>query len=124
MRSLKPVGVIQELYALLIAHYVVRYLMHEAALQAELDPDRLSFTHAVQVIQDAIPEFQMTAPGQLPQLYARLLQDIADQPLPERKRRSNPRVVKRKMSNFRLKRPEHHHWPQPSCSFREAVALI
>lgn len=33
----------QELYALLIAHYVV----HEAALQAELDPDRLSFTHAV-----------------------------------------------------------------------------
>jgi hypothetical protein len=124
LRSLKPVGVIQELYALLIAHYVVRYLMHEAALQATLDPDRLSFTHALNVIQDAIPEFQMTEPGQLPQLYARLLRDIADHPLPQRRRRSNPRVVKRKMSNFHLKRPQHYCWPQPTCYFREAVALI
>ena len=39
--------------------------------------------------------------------------------------RTNPRVVKRKMSNFRLKRPEHFGWPQPAAhSFREAVALI
>lgn len=30
-RSLKPVGVIQELYALLIAHYAIRALMHQAA---------------------------------------------------------------------------------------------
>ena len=44
LRSLKPVGVIQELYALLIAHYAIRSLMHEAAVQADLDPDRLSFT--------------------------------------------------------------------------------
>ena len=33
LRSLTPVGVIQELYALLIAHYAVRSLMHQAALQ-------------------------------------------------------------------------------------------
>jgi hypothetical protein len=42
LRSLKPVGVIQELYGLLLAHYAVRMLMHEAAVQAELDPDRLT----------------------------------------------------------------------------------
>ena len=34
LRSLKPVGVIQELYALLIAHYALRSLMHQAALHA------------------------------------------------------------------------------------------
>jgi hypothetical protein len=123
LRSLKSVGVIQELYALIIAHYAVRFLMHQAALQAKIDPDRLSFVHALRVIHYAIPEFQMTAPNQLPQLYARLLWDIADGRLPPRRPRSNPRVVKRKMSKFRLKRPKHSHWPQPSKPFRQAVAL-
>jgi hypothetical protein len=125
LRSLKPVGVIQELYGLLIAHYAIRFLMHEAALQAGLDPDRLSFVHALQVIADAVPEFQMIAPDQLPQLYTRLLQDIADGRLPERRLRSNPRVVKRKMSKFRLKRPEHDRWPQPAQQpFRNVVTVL
>jgi hypothetical protein len=124
LRSLKPVGVIQELYGLLIAHYAVRFLMHEAARQADLDPDQLSFVHALRVIADAIPEFQMVALDQLDQLYARLLQDIADSRIPKRRLRSNPRVVKRKMSNFGLKRPEHHRWPQPTLSFRQAIVLI
>jgi hypothetical protein len=124
LRSRKPEGVLQELYALLIAHYAIRVLMHEAALHAGVDPDRLSFVHAVRVIHDAIPEFQMVSPAEHPRLYARLLQDIAVGRLPERRLRSNPRVVKRKMSNFRLKRPEHRHWSQPTCPFRQSVALI
>jgi hypothetical protein len=124
LRSRKPEGVLQELYALLIAHFAIRVLMHEAALQAGLDPDRLSFVHAVRVLHDAIPEFQMVAPAERPRLYARLLHDIAAGRLPVRRFRSNPRVVKRKMSNFRLKRPEHCCWPQPAGPFREAVALI
>jgi hypothetical protein len=123
LRSKKPVGVIQELYALLIAHYIVRHTIHQAALQAGLDPDRLSFTKTLSLICDAIPEFQMVAPEQHPVLRRRLLEDIARQRLPERDHRINPRVVKRKMSNFRLKRPEHQHWPQPSVTFREAVAI-
>jgi len=65
----------------------------------------------------------MVAPDQLPHLYARLLRDIADGRLPARRLRSNPRVVKRKMSKFRLKRPQHDHWPQPSQPFCHSVAL-
>jgi hypothetical protein len=124
LRSRKPEGVLQELYALLIAHFALRVLMHEAALQAGIDPDRLSFVHAVRVLHDAIPEFQMVAPAERPRLYARVLHDLAAGRLPVRRFRSNPRVVKRKMSNFRLKRPEHRCWPQPAGPFREAVALI
>ncbi len=124
LRSLKPVGVVQELYGLLVAHYAVRAVMHEAALEAEIDPDRLSFVHALRLIGDAIPEFQMVAPEQLPQLYDRLLRDIAEKRLPERRVRSNPRVVKRKMSNFKLKRPAAKHPPQPTAaSWRDAIAL-
>jgi hypothetical protein len=124
LRSLKPVGVVQELYGLLLAHFVIRFLMHEAALAADIDPDRLSFVHALEVIKDAIPEFQMVALEQREQLYQRLLRDIAAEPLPERRLRINPRVIKRKMSNFKKKRPEHYNWPQPARSFREAVAVI
>jgi hypothetical protein len=124
LRSLKPVGVIQELYGLLIAHYAIRVLMHEAAVQAGVDPDRLSFVHALRVIRDAIPEFQMTIPDEHPRLFSRLLADIAAGRLPERRLRSNPRVVKRKMSNFHLKRLEQRLWPQPTRPFRQAVALI
>jgi len=123
LRSLKPVGVIQELYGLLIAHYIIRALMHQAAQQAHLDPDRLSFIGAIRVLQQAVPEFQMTAPEQLPALYQRLLRDIGRKRLPQRRLRSNPRVVKRKMSNFKLKRAEHLAWPQPTASFREAIEV-
>jgi hypothetical protein len=123
LRSLKPVGVIQEWYGLLLAHSAVRVLMHEAALQADLDPDRLSFVHALEVVRDAVPEFQLGAPEQVPLLYARLLQESAAKRLPERRPRSNPRVVKRKMSNFKLKRAEHLRPLSPHGAFRDAIII-
>lgn len=123
LRSLTPVGVIQELYGLLLAHYAVRVLMHEAALRVEEDPDRLSFVHALEIVRDAIPEFQQVAPAQQQALYERLLREIAAKRLPERRLRSNPRVVKRKMSNFKLKRAEHYQPPKPQRCFREAVVV-
>jgi hypothetical protein len=64
LRSRKPIGVIQELYGLLIAHDAIRFLMHEAAVQHQLDPDRRSFVHAREVIRDAIAEFQRVTPDQ------------------------------------------------------------
>ena len=123
LRSRTPVGVIQELYGLLLAHYAVRTLMHEAALQADIDPDRLSFVHALEVVREAVAEFQIVAPEQEQALYKRLLSDIAAIRLPERRPRINPRVVKQKMSNFKLKRAEHYRPPKPTKSFREAVVI-
>jgi hypothetical protein len=124
LRSRKPVGVIQELYGLLLCHYLIRSLMHEAALVHGLDPDRLSFVHALRVIGTAISDFEIAAPEWLPGLYTRLLRDIAAGRLPARRDRTNPRVVKRKMSKFPLKRTHHRRWPQPTRPFREAVRLI
>ena len=43
--------------------------------------------------------------------------------LPVRRRRSNPRVVKRKMSNFALKRSGHRNWPQPTRDPAEAIRI-
>src|SRR5205823_3859044 len=44
LRSETPLGVLQELYALSLGHFVTRALMFQAATQADLDVDRLSFT--------------------------------------------------------------------------------
>jgi hypothetical protein len=123
LRSLTPVGVIQELYGVLLAHYAVRKLMHEAALAVDVDVDRLSFVHALEVVRDAIPEFQMVDGAQQRVLYERMLHDIAAVRLPERRTRSNARVVKRKMSNFKLKRAEHYQPPKPGGTFRDAVVV-
>ena len=76
-RSQKPKAVLQELYGLIIAHYAIRTLMHEAALQVDLDPDRLSFIKALRVIRRAVAEFQQTARQQHPRLYKRILCEIA-----------------------------------------------
>ena len=51
LRSKTPELVRQEFYGLLMAHFAIRGLMHEAALEADEDPDHLSFLHAVRVVQ-------------------------------------------------------------------------
>jgi Insertion element 4 transposase N-terminal/Transposase DDE domain len=49
LRSKDPDGVIQEVWAHLLVHYAIRRLMHQAALQAQVDPDRLSFTRSLHI---------------------------------------------------------------------------
>jgi Transposase DDE domain len=51
LRSKTPDLVRQEFYGLMMAHSAIRSLMHEAALSADEDPDRLSFLHAVRVVR-------------------------------------------------------------------------
>jgi hypothetical protein len=125
LRSRKPVGVLQELSGLLIAHDAIRFLLHEAAVQHPIDPTRLRVVHALEVRRDAIAELHMVTSDQWPMLYQRLWEDIVvDGKLPKRRHRSNPRGVKRKMLKWRLKRPEHGDWSKPPRPFCEAVAFI
>lgn len=51
LRSKAPDGVYQEIYGYLLVHYAIRTLMHEAALDAKLDPDRLSFIRSLRVVR-------------------------------------------------------------------------
>jgi hypothetical protein len=51
LRSKTPELVQQEFFGLLMAHFAIRGLMHEAALKADEDPDQLSFLHSVRVVQ-------------------------------------------------------------------------
>jgi hypothetical protein len=63
LRSKTPALVRQEFWGLLLAHFAVRGLMHEAALRAGEDPDRLSFLHAVRVVRRKLPLFAALPPS-------------------------------------------------------------
>lgn len=63
LRSKTPDLVRQEFYGLLMAHFAVRGLMHEAALSADEDPDQLSFLHAVRVVRRKMAAFGAIPPS-------------------------------------------------------------
>ncbi len=62
LRSKTPDLVRQEFYGLMMAHFAVRGLMHEAALKADTDPDRLSYLHAVRVVRRKLLAFHAIPP--------------------------------------------------------------
>ena len=63
LRSKTPDLVRQEFYGLMMAHFAVRRLMHEAALSADEDPDRISFVHAVRVVRRKLSAFGAIPPS-------------------------------------------------------------
>ncbi len=63
LRSKTPELVRQEFYGLLLAHFAVRGLMHDAALKAGIDPDTVSFVHAVRVVRRKLPAYVSFPPS-------------------------------------------------------------
>ena len=63
LRSKTPELVRQEFYGLLMAHFAIRGLLHEAALEADEDPDHLSFLHAVRVVQRRMARYVAIPPS-------------------------------------------------------------
>ena len=63
LRSKTPELVRQQFWGLLLAHFAVRGLMHEAALRADEDPDQLSSVHAVRVVRRKLPLFAALPPS-------------------------------------------------------------
>ncbi len=63
LRSQKPELVEQEFYGLLLAHFAIRGLMHEAAQRDNIDPDTLSFVHSFRVVKRKLPAFLAIPPS-------------------------------------------------------------
>ena len=122
LRSRRPETVLQEFYGMLLLHYGLRFLMHQAATGADMDPDRLSFCQTIELVQHAVYEFAIVALEERPALMERLLADLRACPLPPRRLRFHARVVKRPLSRFRRKRYWHLHAPHlKGSSFQELL---
>lgn len=119
LRARTPTGVEQEVYALLVAYQAIRIAIADTALvHPEMDPDRASFTIALNTARDQI----IQAAGIIAQTAASLVdiigvigRQVLEDLLPPRRARNSPRVVKRAISNYaphtasgRLRGPSHN----------------
>lgn len=107
-RSKSPDGVLQEAYALVALYNIIRGLMAEAGKIYDINPLDISFVETVQVMKDTTHRIQAAKTERRRiQIYCQMLKDIAEcrNRRPRRNRRY-PRVVKKKMSNYRLKRKD------------------
>ena len=108
----------------MMAHFAIRGLMHEAALKADQDPDRLSFLHAVRVIRRKLPRFAAIPPSAAACLsfHNAVLDEILQERVVCSRNRRNPRAVKRKMSNFPLRRRTNN--PLPPLNINNAIKVL
>ena len=120
LRSKTPDLVRQEFYGLILAHFAIRGLMHEAALQADEDPDRLSFLHAVRVVRRKLAAFG-ALPEQRAAFHRAVLAEILQERVVSSRNRRNPRGVKRKMSNFPIRRKTNR--ALPTINLAEAIQI-
>jgi Insertion element 4 transposase N-terminal/Transposase DDE domain len=124
LRSETPAGVIQEIYALSLGHFVIRSLMYKAAETVQLDPDRLSFTGCFQILKCRLPECDSSTTQSFEDWYQALLWEMQNERTDDRRNRINPRVIKRKMSKWPKKRPHHRRPPPMTKSFEESVVML
>lgn len=108
LRSKTPRGVLQETYALLASYTLVRETIALAAQKHCFPAEEVGFTDALRVIRASIVRMIGARSEDLPRLHEQMLDDIASCRLdrPRRKRRY-PRVMKRKIGKYPLKRPRH-----------------
>ena len=123
LRSETPDGVRQEIYALSLAHFVIRALMFEAAKPLQLDPDRLSFTGCFRVLQCRLPDCRPQNAAAIQDWYQNLLLEFQEQQIPERANRTNPRAIKRKLSKWLKKRNQHRGKDRLDKHFTECIVI-
>ncbi|GAA1017854.1 IS4 family transposase [Acrocarpospora pleiomorpha] len=130
LRSRTVTGVLQEFYALLLTHHLLRRLICHAALDTGLDPDQISFTITLHTTRDSLITGMGTRPCQAAQDWEHTLAQITTRPAPATRRpRTSPRVKNRPKVRypFRNTHPNPktqtatyhitiHHPPSPSPS--------
>jgi hypothetical protein len=124
LRSKTPDGVRQEAYGYLCVHYAIRALMHAAGDDAGVDPDRISFTRSLRAARRSVRTQRGTAPLHLAGALVSAIKEICAELLPRRRLRAAARVVKRKMSNYGVKRAAHQAWPHPHLPVAEAIRIL
>ncbi len=106
-RSKSPKGAAQELWGLALAYNLIRFECEceRVAAEAGVLPTRISLVAALSFIETALRMWGTDSAGKWPARLVHLREDIGHFVLPERRRRSYPRAVKIKMSNYERKRP-------------------
>lgn len=104
LRARTPAGVEQEVYALLVTYQALRIAIIDATLgQRHVDPDRASFTIALNTARDQLIAAAGVLADTVIDLVGVIGRHVLNSLLPARRMRTTPRVVKRAISNYTVK---------------------
>ena len=111
----------QEMYGLLLAHYLTRKVMAPAAELAAVEPSRLSFKSSLETLRQWLTE--KSRQGSLKR-YGLLLRKVAEKELRQKQERSYPRAKKAGRQKWPPKRAGTAPPVQPSKPFAQAAVLL
>lgn len=118
LRSKEPGLVVQEVYGLLIGHYLLRREMAQAAQAAGAEAVRLSFKRSLEVLEDRLKD----EAG--PRWLEGLRGELSRQPLRPKRLRRYPRVKKATRSRWPNKKPGSKPPPQPTKPFNKVMRIV
>ena len=87
--------------------------MFEAADHARVDTDRASFVAVLRFARRSISQARDFPPHDPDRLWNHVMRMLAQRLNPPRRLTANPRLIKRKMPKWHVKRRHHRDWPQP-----------
>jgi hypothetical protein len=106
LRARTPAGIAQELYALLVTYQILRLAMADATdTRPDLDPDRASFTIALQTARDPLIHAAGVIADTTIDLVGTIGRRVLAHLLPDRRLRVTPRIVKRAISKYQARSP-------------------
>jgi hypothetical protein len=104
LRARTPAGVTQEVFALLVTYQVLRLAMADATdVRPGTDPDRASFTVALNTARDLIVQASGIFNDTAVDLVGTIGRRVPAGLMPDRRTRTRPRVVKRAISKYNAK---------------------
>lgn len=122
LRSQRPDGVRQEIFSLLISHFIIRKIAFDASFEAGVPPTRISFQATFKIFQSKLAEVAIV--GNIDRWYQLIVAEAATEVLPPRNGRINPRVLKKTTSAWTKKRDKHRKPKQPQTSFQESIVIL
>jgi len=105
LRTRTPTRIEQEVYALLIVYQLLRTAIADAALHTGIDPDRASFTIALNTARDQLTQAANIIADTKVDLVGVIGRQVLDQLMPDRRIRACPRIVKRAISKYQARGP-------------------
>ena len=106
LRARSPAGIAQEVYALLTCYQILRMAITDAIEAAGgIDPDRGSFTIALNAARDLLTQAANVIAGTIIDLIGGIGRRVLGNLLPDRRLRVSPRIVKRAISKYQARGP-------------------
>ena len=122
LRSQSPEMVRQEIWGILISHFIVRTLIFRGSEQAGVEPIRISFTGALDILHARLLEAKKSRPMRK-QWLADLIREISQEQLPRRVDRINPRKLKKRSKAWPTKQDTDRHPPKPIGRFADLIEI-